>query len=103
MKKIWKYALDADNLQTVKMPVGAKILTAQTQMVEGLRRPQRRVQLWVLVDVGDGGLVEYEDRVIAIYPTGEPLPDEPGEYVSTFQIDNGSLVFHVFDVTKTAF
>ena len=30
--------------------------------------------------------------------TGNPMPDEPGEYIATFQMHGGALVFHAFEL-----
>ena len=34
------------------------------------------------------------------YGTGHDVPDEPGQYVGTFFMNGGSLVFHVFETTS---
>lgn len=52
-------------------------------------------QLWALCDE----TADYEQRKIAIYGTGNPMPDDTGDYISTFQMHNGTLVFHAFEVT----
>jgi len=33
-----------------------------------------------------------------IYGTDNPIPDEPGSFIGTFQMPGGALVFHVFDL-----
>jgi len=91
--KIYKYPLVLTDRQTIHMPYNAKILTAQIQKVGG----DDGLQMWALVD-------ELENLsqpvTIAIYGTGNPIPNEPGEYISTFQIGGGRLVFHVFQNPK---
>ena len=52
-------------------------------------------QLWALVD--EKAPIIY--RTIATYGTGNMMPDgDPGEYVGTYQIHGGALVFHVFEL-----
>jgi hypothetical protein len=53
-------------------------------------------QLWMLVDPSKE-VVAYHFRVAG---TGHPIEIAPERlsYVGTFQIDNGSLVFHVFQI-----
>ena len=54
----------------------------------------------------NGGLVSNsgdqpnEWRTFEMYGTGHPMPANPGEYVETFQMDGGALVWHVFDATN---
>jgi hypothetical protein len=83
---IWKAELDVTDRQNIRVPMGAKFLTAQMQ--------------------GDQLCVWYEcnpknplqERTIAIYGTGNMLPTDPGKYIATFQMLGGTLVFHVYDL-----
>ena len=86
MRTIWKWPLLAETT-TINMPHGAKLLTIQEQ--DGLP------VLWAM---GDPGVMMYP-RTFRWYGTGHKLPDEPGEYVGTFQMRGGELVVHVFEVT----
>jgi hypothetical protein len=83
--KIWKFPLEITDEQTVTAPVGALPLTAQFQ--------HGSLQLWALVN--DKSQIMAPLR-IGIFGTGNPLPDAPGRYLSTFQLDGGALIFHVF-------
>lgn len=84
MKTIWKWELEPHT--KISMPKDAKILCVQMQ--------GRNPQLWALVDP----LVkEKEIRQFNTYGTGNNIPDQPGEYIGTFQMESGSLVFHVFE------
>lgn len=83
MKTIWKWAVQEET--TIDMPVGAKVLTVQAQC--GLP------QLWALVDPD----AKRETRTFTVYGTGHDMPDEPGQYVGTFQQCEGKFVFHVFE------
>ena len=89
-KTIWKFELETTDKQTLKMPVGAKILTVQTQ--------NEKPCLWALVDPN----AEKEDRFIEVFGTGHPIGCDMGvdrKYISTYQLRGGSLVFHVFEYT----
>ena len=74
--RIWKWSLDITDAQTLTMPIGAKVLTAQIQWRSGL-------QLWALID--DAICQQKEARTFAVYGTGNPIPDDPGEYIATVQ------------------
>lgn len=83
--RIWKYTLNLTGLQTVELPRGARPLTVQMQGIHP--------QLWAMCDPEQ----VKEKRTIAMYATGNPLPDEAGAYIATFQSHGGALAFHVFD------
>ncbi len=84
--RIWKFQLELTDRQTLSMPIGAELLTIQVQ---------RDVpQLWALCNPD----AEKEPRTIAIYGTGHLVPNEYGKYIATFQISNGALIFHAFEV-----
>lgn len=84
---IWKWTLAIVGRQQVSMPRGAKLLAAQMQ--------GEHPQVWALCDEN----AERAPRMMAIYGTGNPVPDQPGQYVGTFQLADGALVFHLFDLT----
>lgn len=84
--RIFKYTLDVVDTQAVAMPIGAKILTVQLQ--------KERVCLWAVCDEAAG----FEFRKIAIFGTGHSMPDIPMKYISTFQMYDGDLIFHAFEV-----
>jgi hypothetical protein len=85
MKTIWKWTLRPET--TINMPHGAKLLAVQEQRGEA--------QLWALVDPG----AKTYPRTFRVYGTGHDLPDDPGQYVGTFQMNGGALVFHVFEAS----
>lgn len=85
--RIWKWQIEVTDRQTVMMPAGAKLLDVQMQGGECC--------VWALCDQN----AAKEPRHLAIYGTGNPMTDEPGEYVATFQMHGGALVFHAFEVT----
>lgn len=95
MKVIWKFELQTVDRQVIKMPLGSKILTVQTQNDVPV--------LWALVDTD---MAPQEDKVIDVYGTGNDVdflsdgyifPDTEREYIGTYQLDGGSFIGHVFE------
>lgn len=84
MKTIWKWTLQPKT--TISMPAGAQLLAVQEQYGQP--------QLWALVDP----TAAPSPRHFSIYGTGHEMPDNPGQYVGTFQMHAGQLVLHVFEV-----
>ena len=83
---IWKFDIDVDDEQQIKMPQLAELLSVQPQ--------KGSVCIWALVNP-DNPIV---DRNIIMSGTGHDLSDRLlGKFLGTFQITNGDLVFHVFD------
>ena len=87
MKTIWKYELLPNRMQTVTIPFGGQILTAQT-------KEDNAPIMWVLVDP-DMPMLE---RHLGIYTTNTAVPDDPGRYIGTFTIYEGTLEFHLFEM-----
>jgi hypothetical protein len=90
-RQVWKFPLAATGVQLVHMPAGAQILSVQLQ--------GDTLSLWALCEVDR----EPTDRAIAIYGTGHEMPStEHGilKFISTFQLDGGRLVFHVFELVR---
>ena len=83
--RIWKWDLRIDDLQIVDMPLGAQLLTVQTQ--------GGQPRLWAWCDES----APIRPRRIAMYGTGCPINEHPGIYIATFQIESGELVFHAFE------
>lgn len=86
MKTIWKWGLRFET--TIDMPEGARLLGVQEQHDEP--------QLWALVDPNATTC----PRTFRAYGMGHDMPDEPGQYVGTFQMHGGALVFHVFETAS---
>ena len=83
---VWKFKLKLIDVQQVLMPAGAKILDIQEQYGAPC--------LWALCDPSN----PETQRIIAICGTGNPAPHaKECEYISTFQLHGGSLVFHTFE------
>jgi hypothetical protein len=85
---IYKYPLRVDDRQKVEMPRGARVLCAQVQLGSPC--------VWALVDENETA----KDTVILLtYGTGHymsPTQAKDNEYVGTYQLAGGDLVFHVF-------
>ena len=84
-RRIYKYVLRLGG--ELELPVGAEILCIQTQYNEPT--------LWALVDPD----APMESRRIRTYGTGGRVPDNL-EWLGTFQLDGGGLVFHAFEEVK---
>jgi len=85
MKTIYKYPVSLTDEFILDLPKDAKILTVQMQ--------HGKPQLWVLVDP-ENYTVERKFRLAG---TGHSVPTGAIWYINTFQLDNGSLVFHLFE------
>jgi hypothetical protein len=83
--RIYKWTLSITDRQDLPLPKGARVLTVQVQ--GGMP------QLWALVDPA----APIVHRTFDTYGTGHGMPDQPGEYVGTYQMEDGALVFHVFE------
>jgi len=89
MKTIWKFELTPNRIQSIPLPFGAQLLTVRTK---GDNMPL----LWALVDPD----MPTEERHLGIYTTNTAVPDDPGKYIGTFLIYEGSLEFHLFEMAS---
>lgn len=88
---IWKFPVPPYDYRTqgvttrptVQMPMGARVLTLQLQDGEPT--------LWAIVDPRQ----VTETRAFVIVGTGQPVPDNAGPYVGTWQWP--PMVFHLFE------
>ena len=87
MKTIWKFELTPNRVQAVPIPFGGQILTVQT-------KEDNAPLMWVLVDPE----MPPQDRYLGIYTTNTAVPDEPGRYVATFLIYDGTVGVHLFEM-----
>ena len=87
--KIFKWTLKITDYQEIEMPKGAVMLSVQIQ--------NENPQLWALVDEKKST----EKRLFITCGTGNPIPEDIGDYVGTYQVENGRLVFHVFEQKTT--
>ena len=91
MLTIYKYPIPIEDHFTLELPEGAKILTVQMQ--GGMP------QLWAMVDSEK----EKKTRYFRLGRTGYPLGDDYlriVNYIGTFQIEDGILAFHLFEIKK---
>lgn len=87
--RIFKYFLFVCDFQRIELPKGAQILTVQAQNGDP--------KLWALVDENAAS----EVREFLTIGTGNSAPVTPRDtYIGTYQIHDGDLVFHVFEICK---
>lgn len=87
-RRVYKYPLPIEDLVTIEMPEGARVLHVGEQ--------QDRAFLWALVDP----YAPKEVRSFRVAGTGHAIHGfcrHP--HVGTFLMKGGHLVFHVFDMT----
>lgn len=85
-KQVWKFPLPFSGRYEVALPAGAVVLTVQDQ-------PGLGPMLWAMVTPG----AALEKRAFGIFGTGQPVRGNLN-YVSTFLLLNGALVYHAFEV-----
>lgn len=88
MKAVFKYPVDLTDYFTINMPQGSEVLTVQMQGV--VMQPY----VWALVDT-DNPPAPVHFRLAG---TGHPIDDTIDKYVGTFQLQGGTLVFHLFTI-----
>ena len=81
---VYKYPLAWSDEASVMMPRGARVLAAQPQGSE--------LFVWALVRPG----LPLVERRFRIAGTGHPI-EGVVEHISTIQMQEGALVFHVFE------
>jgi len=90
VKSIWKFQFRIHDRVDIEMPVGARVLAVQMQNDQPC--------LWALVDPK----AVKESRVFRVFGTGHPVPDGlPMDFVGTFQMAGGALVWHLFESRET--
>lgn len=86
--QVWKYPIPTRDTFDLSLPVGARILSVHTQ--------DNQPCLWAHVSPD----APKELREFRTCGTGHDMPDdEAHEFIGTFLIDNGLLVFHLFEIT----
>jgi hypothetical protein len=89
MKSVYKYDLEVTDKQVIKLPKFSDILSIQVQ--------NGKPRLWVMIDKEETEIV---DRVLYTYGTGHDIDEKdenPLFFHGTYQLDGGTLVFHVFE------
>lgn len=93
MKTIYKYPIQVITENLVIMPKGADILTVQVQ--KGIPF------IWALVDKEQEN---QETKIIEVFGTGHDIHElmhrQTRKYIDTFQLHQGELIFHVFEVLE---
>lgn len=85
MNKVLKFPLAVTDDQTVPMPEGSKILTAQVQ-ADG-------IMVWALCPETRNMV----PRRFEMYDTGSPIPNGTRTYIGTCLLYGGSQVVHIFE------
>jgi len=83
MRKIWKFTISEQT--RILVPEGSEILDFQLQ--------KGKPQIWLMVDEEKPTVT----RNFEIFGTDRDVPDE-AQYIGTFQLLLGELVFHLFEV-----
>lgn len=86
MKTIHKYPLRPSDSTLLSIPEGAQVLCVQVQ--------HDQPYIWVLVESDR----HPESRLFRMVGTGHPMPEEVKEYIGSFQLLGGNLVFHLFEI-----
>lgn len=86
MKTVWKFPIRGIENVSLQMPAGAQLLHAALQIGQ--------LCVWALVDPTQ----KNEDRHLRIAGTGHAITEEIKQYLGTFQVSGGALIFHVFEV-----
>jgi len=88
-KIIYKYTIAMDDIFVINLPEQAEILTVQVQ--------HGTPQLWALIDPTK----QKKEHVFRLAGTGHPIVyngDEQYNYINSFQLHNGNLIFHLFEI-----
>ena len=90
MLKVLKYEIEIGDYFEIVMPNGAQILKVECQ--------HNIPCLWVLADLEHLSI----KRTFRFAGTGHPIDHlkDDLQFISTFQMDNGNLIFHIFEVIK---
>lgn len=92
MQTIWKFPVHIRNSFDLDMPVGAEVLTVQTQLIGDVAQIAYP-QIWAIVDPD----LPNEVRSFRLRGTGQPFDGTEGKYIGTFQALNGQLIWHLFE------
>lgn len=86
-RTIWKKVLAAVDSQTITVPQGSEMLSVGAQGQD--------ISLWFMCYPENAP----EPRTIHIYGTGHEVPDDPGKFLGTALLFDGTLVLHAFEAT----
>jgi hypothetical protein len=87
MRTIYKYEIETTDTQELNLPYGAEILCVQVQ--------NGKPCIWALIDT-EQNLID--EHTIITVGTGHRLgyTFSKANYLGTYQLQGGALVFHVF-------
>ena len=90
MRKVFKYQIPINDYVDIALPEDAQILTVDCQHGQPC--------LWALVDPTAPEVT----RRFRFAGTGHPITDDTERlfFHGTFQMDGGSLIFHIFEVVN---
>lgn len=83
--EIWKFPLPVIDMPVIDMPAGAKVLTVAMQ--------RDTLCVWATVDPNRS----QENRWFCVRGTGHTMTGAEGDYIGTVMLEQGALVFHVFE------
>jgi len=89
MKRIFKYEIPVADHFELELPVGAEVLTFQSQ--------KGGFYIWAIIEEG----LDIEKRYFRLAGTGHDLTEDYPKikkYIGTAQIADGGLVFHLFEI-----
>lgn len=86
MIAVYKYAVPLLDIVTFSAPAGAKLLRVEPQGAN--------ICVWALVDTDEPDVL----RHVRIAGTGHPITHPHPLYINTFEMMDGALVFHAFEV-----
>jgi hypothetical protein len=85
--RVFKYLIPVDDEPTVRLPLGARILSVGQQ--NGV------MFLWALVNPGEQ---RTERRTLRVAGTGHEIADvDELQFIGTVHMHGGALVFHIFE------
>lgn len=88
MRTIYKYPIPLCDTSYIELPQNAQVLTVGVQYGD--------LYLWAAVDPEE----PLRKWKFSVYGTGRQIPDNPGKYLGTVQLNGGAFVFHVFQCSE---
>ena len=95
MKVIWKYEIKVDDTFRLYMPKGSKVLTVQVQ--RGVPYLWAEVEQPVIEEPPQKVAEKPDEKIYHCYETGHPIEETNLQYIGTFQLRGGALVFHLYE------
>jgi len=89
MKTIYKYQIEITDEQSISLPAEAEILSVVAKDDD--------VFIYAMLDTN---ALDCKPRRLAIFGTGNPIPEDYIRFIGTVTTHEGRLVWHIFEVTK---